>query len=78
MLQTRLIREVRARQDAVAQDELAELIVEVLGEAFPDLLTAAFKQPEVRTAICNIVAADRRSAIPPAPRRSNPRGGRRV
>ena len=75
MLETRLIRNVRARQEAAAADALADLLTEM----FPDLLMAALKQPEVRTAICNIVAADRRSTAVANPRRSVPgRGGRRV
>ena len=74
MLETRLIREVRARQEAAAQDELVEL----LAEALPELLMAALKQPAIRTAICNIVAADRRSTSTPPARRSIPKGGRRA
>lgn len=80
MLETRLIRAVRARQEAVAAEELVELIAEVVTGLFPELLTDALKQPEVRTAISNIVA-DRRGITPsppPAARRSAARGARRV
>lgn len=76
MLETRLIRNVRARQEAEAAEALAEVVAGML----PELLLEAFKFPQVRTAICNIVAADRRSSQPPAsPRRATPtiRGGRR-
>lgn len=78
MLETRLIRAVRARQDAAAQDDLVLLIADV----FPELLLAALRQPEVRAAIASIVAAERRPSTPPPPRsaaalRSAARGGRR-
>ena len=79
MLETRLIREVRARQEAAAQDELTELIAELVAEMFPELLMASLKQPAVRTALCNIIAAARReSPSPPAARRSAARGVRRA
>ena len=80
MLETRLIRQVRARQEAEADDELVELVTDLIVGMFPELLTAALKQPEVRTALCNIIAADRRGPSPPPPaaRRSAARGARRV
>jgi hypothetical protein len=81
VLETRLIREVRARQESSATEELVELVVDIVAGMFPDLLTDALKRPEVRTAINNIVAIERRAAAPQPPsaaRRSAARGVRRV
>lgn len=74
--ESRLIRDQRARQAAEADIALIELVAELL----PDLLLDAFKDPRVRTSICNIVAAAApRKATPTPGSTANPRrGGRRV
>lgn len=81
MLETRLIRAVRARQEASAAEDLVELVLDTVVEIFPELLTEALKRPEVRAAINNIVTAEHRTATPAPPvaaRRSAARGARRV
>jgi hypothetical protein len=64
MLETALVRAVRARQEADA----TETELELLAELFRDWLFEALKTPEVRTAICNIVAADTRPKPKPTTR----------
>lgn len=81
MLPTRVIRQVRARQEAAAEDDLVELVTDTVVEMFPELLMGALEQPEVRAALLSIVLAARRGvrpSPPPAARRSAARGVRRV
>jgi len=80
VLETSLIRQVRARQEAAAEDELVELVTDVVVGMFPELLMTALEQPEVRAALLSVVTARRGASPspPPAARRSAARGGRRV
>jgi len=80
VLETSLIRQVRARQEAAAEDELVELVTDVVVGMFPELLMAALEQPEVRAALQSAATVRRsaRPSPPPAARRSAARGGRRV
>jgi hypothetical protein len=82
VLETRLIRQVRTRQEADAADELVEIVADRVAEQLPELLLAALARPEVRAALLALVATERRTAPvpppPPAARRSAARGARRV
>jgi hypothetical protein len=50
----------RALTKLAAQRDTDEDLAGALTEVFDELLVAAMKRPETRTAICNIVAAGRR------------------
>jgi 5-carboxymethyl-2-hydroxymuconate isomerase len=61
-------RSVERKQDET--DDLVEVITDVVSEIFDELLLAALKQPDVRTAITNLVSAGRRASSGRAPVRA--------
>jgi hypothetical protein len=60
-----------ADRDQDATDELAEVITDVVAEIFDELLIEALKQPDIRTAISNLVSASKRPAATRMPARAS-------
>jgi len=61
-MQARMLARRAAEREQDDTDQLVEVITDVVAEIFDELLLAALKQPDVRTAISNLVSVSKRPA----------------
>ena len=61
-MQTRMLARRAMEREQNNTDQLVEVITEVVAEIFDELLIEALKQPDIRTAITNLVSVSKRSS----------------
>lgn len=70
-MRERMMARRAAERDQDETDALAEVITDVVAEIFDELLIQALKQPDIRTAISNLVSASKRPSATRMPARAS-------